>query len=116
MVQGQGLTRPPYPPKVRVPVPLPHGVGWCGMDIARGVVNVMPYCKCYGIGNMLVTHLMPLLYLPDLVSDFDFCQMFGPWDPSNLFRIGFNSNLPYAIIEIDGKSIGKSNLDILVKY
>ena len=54
MVQGQGLTPPPYPPKVRVPVPLPHGVGWCGMDIAIGVVNVMPYCKCYGIGSMLV--------------------------------------------------------------
>jgi hypothetical protein len=23
------------------------------MDIAIGVVNVMPFCKCYGIGNML---------------------------------------------------------------
>ena len=55
MVQGQGLTPPPSPFKVRVPLPLPHGVGWCGMDIAIGVVNVMPYCKCYGIGNMLVS-------------------------------------------------------------
>ena len=24
------------------------------MDIAIRVVNVMPFCKCYGIGNMLV--------------------------------------------------------------
>jgi hypothetical protein len=31
----------------------PHEVGWGGMDIAIGVVNVMPFCKCYGIGNML---------------------------------------------------------------
>jgi hypothetical protein len=33
-------------------------MGWGGgrMDIAIGVVNVMPFCKCYGIGNMLVGH------------------------------------------------------------
>jgi hypothetical protein len=40
------------------PHPMRGGGGaWGGvgrMDIAIGVINVMPYCKCYGISNMLV--------------------------------------------------------------
>jgi hypothetical protein len=31
-----------------------HGVGWGGMDIAIGVINVMTYFECYGTVNMLV--------------------------------------------------------------
>jgi len=30
------------------------GVGWWGMDIAIGVINVMMYFECYGIVNILV--------------------------------------------------------------
>ena len=37
---------PPFPP---------HWVGWWGMDIAIRVVNVSTYCKCHGIGNILVS-------------------------------------------------------------
>jgi hypothetical protein len=41
---------PPHP----MPSPPPHGVGWRGVDIAIGVINVMTYFECYGIVNMLV--------------------------------------------------------------
>ena len=44
---GITLTTPiaisiPHPPHPMPPSP-PHGVGWWGMDIAIGVVNVMPF-------------------------------------------------------------------------
>jgi hypothetical protein len=55
-------------------------------------------------------------YLPDLVRDFRFFCFVWPWDPSNQPRIEFTFNLPYMLITIDGKSIWKSNVDMLVKY
>ena len=42
--------------------------------------------------------------------------LFRAWDPSNHFRVEFTFNLPYKIDKVDGKSIGKSNLDMLVEY